>query len=737
MSGLLHLREKIIRHINILLLVYLTLLLSSCDGRPWNNPYPAVDDGKNILYSVFLQRPKHLDPARSYSEEEYVIHGQVYEPPLQYHYLKRPYQLEPLTAVSIPVPVYQDKVGHVLPDNAEPDQIAYTLYDIHIKPGILYQPHPAFARNKAGEFVYQSLTESDLEHVKILSDFKNRGTRELIARDYVYEIKRLAHPGVNSPIFSLMADYIDGLKEYGDLLKKRYQEKKKAAGDGAVYLDLERYPLSGVKVVDRYTYQIRIKGKYPQILYWLAMPFFAPVAPEVDRFYSQNGMKERNLNLDWYPVGTGAYMLEENNPNRRMVLEKNPNFRADYYPSSGEAGDRQAGLLDDAGKRMPFIDKVIYILEKESIPYWNKFLQGYYDASGISSDSFDQAIQFVGSGEASLTEEMKKKRIKLLTAVETSIFYMGFNMLDKVVGGQNERARKLRQAISIAVDYDDYISIFRNGRGIASQGPIPPGIFGYLEGKKGHNPVTYKWENGKLKRRSLAEARRLLAEAGYPDGRDAKTGKPLLLHFDSAGSGPGEKAVWDWYKKQFSKIDIQLEVRNTDYNRFRSKMRDGNAQIFSWGWNADYPDPENFLFLLYGPNGKVKHHGENAANYDNPEFNKLFEKMKNMDNGSDRQKLIDQMVAIVRYEAPWIWGFHPKKFVLYHSWYLNAKLNLMAQNSLKYKKLDPGKRLAKRRAWNKPVLWPVWLMLLVLILIIIPAVIAYMKKERRSMNMRA
>jgi ABC-type transport system substrate-binding protein len=182
---------------------------------------------------------------------------------------------------------------------------------------------------------------------------------------------------------------------------------------------------------------------------------------------------DKNITLDWQPLGTGPYMLEENNPNLRMVMLKNPNFHIEFYPSEGEPEDKENGLLEDAGKRLPFIDKAIYLLEKETIPYWNKFLQGYYDGSGIASDSFDQAVQFTGDGEAALTESMQAQGIQLQTAVNSSTFYMGFNMLDSVIGGSSEQARKLRQAIAIAVDYEEYISIFNNGRGVSAQGVIP------------------------------------------------------------------------------------------------------------------------------------------------------------------------------------------------------------------------------------------------------------------------
>ena len=710
------------------------VFVAGCSEQPWNSPYPPEQAGRNILYSSFNERPKHLDPAQSYSSNEVRFTGQIYEPPLQYHFLKRPYQLEPLTATRLPRPYYVDEAGRRLPDDSPASDIAYSVYDIEITPGISYQPHPAFARDAEGRYVYHGAgTDTDLTGIGELGDFPLTGSRELVAADYVYQIKRLAHPRLHSPIFGLMSEYIDGLSDYAQTLK-RVDEARPDPRSEPGFLDLRDYPLAGAQVLDRYRYRIKIRGKYPQFLYWLAMPFFAPVPWEAERFYLRPGMNERNITLDWYPVGTGPYMLTINNPNRQMVMERNPNFHGERYPEEGEPGDAEAGLLRDAGLELPLIDKVIYSLEKETIPTWNKFLQGYYDGSGISSDSFDQAIQMGAGGDISLTPELEDKGIRLNTAVATSISYMGFNMLDPVVGGDSERARLLRQAISIVMDYEELISIFANGRGIPAQGPLPPGIFGYRDGEQGINPYVYDWTGRGLQRKPVEEAKRLLAEAGYPDGRDVETGKPLVLYFDTTGGGPDDAARLNWIRKQFAKLDVQLQIRNTDYNRFQDKMLKGTAQIFQWGWNADYPDPENFLFLLYGKNGKVEHNGENAANYRNDEFDRLFERMKNMDNGPERQAVIDRMVDILRHDAPWVFGYHPKQFVLYHDWYHNAKPNLMANNGLKYLRIAPQLREEKRQAWNRPVVWPLAVFAFVLALGILPALVAYRRHENQRVQ---
>ena len=706
---------------------FLVLLLAAC-GSELNDPYPASERGQNILYSAFTERPKHLDPAQSYTEDESTFTGQIYEPPLQYHYLKRPYTLIPGTAEAVPEPRFYDAQGQLLPPDAPSSAIATSVYEIRIRPGIRYQPHPAFALDAAGQPLYAELNAQTLRGIERLADFAQTGSRELSADDYIYQIKRLAHPRLHSPIFGMMAGRIIGLKELGKTLDQAAQ-----AQPGA-WLDLDQYPLEGVERVDALSYRIKLRGKYPQFLYWLAMPFFAPVPREADRFYSQPGMAEKNLTLDWYPVGTGPYMLTENNPNSRMVLTRNPNFHGETYPCEGEADDQAAGLLADCGKPLPMIDQAVFSREKESIPYWNKFLQGYYDASGISSDSFDQAVRLNVGGDVQLSDEMRDKGIRLLTSVRTSTFYMGFNLNDGVVGGQGERSRKLRQALSIAIDQEEFISIFMNGRGIAAMSPLPPGLFGFEPGKVGMNPVVYDWQDGQPRRKPIEAAKKLLAEAGWPNGRNAQSGEPLVLYLDTTSGGMGDKSRLDWLTRQFAKLDIQLVVRSTDFNRFQEKLRKGAVQIYYLGWNADYPDPENFFFLLAGTEGTVNRGGENRSNYLNADYDQLFVTMKEMDNSPQRLELIRKMNRILQEDAPWIFGFHPKSYTLGHAWLYNRKPNDVANNILKYQRLDVAERARRRALWNTPVRWPLGVLAGVILVVLGTAIAAYRRRERKAAN---
>ncbi|MBI5885235.1 MAG: ABC transporter substrate-binding protein [Deltaproteobacteria bacterium] len=710
------------------------LMLGSAGCTP-NNPYRDVERRSDIFYTTFYEPPKHLDPGRAYSSDEYDLLGQIYEPPLQYHYLKRPYVLIPGSAAAVPSPVYEPVKGGGV----------RAVYEIKIKKGLAYGPHPAFARKPDGSPVYANLTEDALNGIDEIRDFPIKGSREATADDFIYGIKRLADPQVECPILPILEKYILGLSEYSAALKADLDgiraRRKEAAGAGynreldererPILLDYGSHPFPGAVKVDAYTYRIILKTRYPQFIYWLAMPFFAPVPEEAAVFYKQSALAARNITLDRFPVGTGPYMMDAFNPNMEIALVRNPAFHGEGYPSDGEPEDKRAGLLDDAGAPLPFIEKIVFKLEKEAIPRWNKFLQGYYDNSGITSDSFDQAVSISTTGRAELTESMKDKGITLTTSVRPSTYYAGFNMLDPVVGGYTPSRQKLRQAVSIALDFEEHVEIFNNGRGIPAHSPLPPGIFGYKEGRDGINPYVYKWDEDRARpvRRSIEYARRLMVEAGYPEGRD-RDGQPLVITFDNPWTGVDSTPVINWYIKKFRLLGIQLENRTTDYNRFQEKMLKGNFQFFSWGWNADYPDPENFFFLLASSSGKVSHQGENAANYSNPEFDRLFKVMENMDNSPERRRIIGAMTDIVQADSPWVWGYYPVGFGLHHQWVGNIKPNAMANNTMKYVKIDAAMRDGLRREWNRPGWAPVLAAAAVLAALAAAAVAAARRRAR-------
>jgi ABC-type oligopeptide transport system substrate-binding subunit len=180
--------------------------------------------------------------------------------------------------------------------------------------------------------------------------------------------------------------------------------------------------------------------------------------------------------------------------------------------------------------------------------------------------------------------------------------------------------------------------------------------------------------------------------------------------------------------RQFAKIDVQLEVRATDNNQFQDKVRKGKYQVFWLGWNADYPDAENFLFLLTTTAGKTKFDGENTANYANPAFDKLFNQMKVLEDGPAKQKLIDEMVTISREDAPWTMGYYPYASAAVQRWVYNSKSAVLVRDQARYLRIDAKERVARMSTWNRAVWWPVGLVVL--------AVLAVWWVGRRSLKLR-
>jgi ABC-type transport system substrate-binding protein len=717
--------------------------LAACN----NNPWPDGAEASNTLYSAVVQSsPRHLDPTASYWNNDTAFTYQIYEPLYGYHYLKRPFELVPKTAAAVVKPRYLNKDGQEIGEDAPAEQVVESVYDVPIKPGIRFQPHPAFARDEQGRHRYHDMKPGELGTRRTPWDFEHMGTRELVAEDFVYALKRHATTRITAPIYSTFAEYVLGLKEYGALIKAEDAKLRQGLDPATLdkpFLDFRRWPLAGATAPEKHLLRIRIKGKYPQWSYWMQLTFMAPVPWEADAFYAQPGMAEKNLTLDVWPVGTGPFMLVEYEKDRRHVMKRNPNYRGEPFPCEGMPGDKEAGLLADCGKPTPFIDTLVSTVEREKVPRQAKFRQGFYDIDVFerTDTGLDYLVDMQDSED--VRREYTEKGFRLERGSDVNNWFLGFNMLDPTLGegdtgqlspAQRERNRKLRQALSIAIDWEEYSRIFPEDAGETAMGPVPPGIFGSREGtKEGLNPVTHVWKDGRAVRRPIADAKKLMAEAGYPNGRDEKTGRPLVLNYDYyAAPTPANKPKLDWMVRQFAKVDVQLEVRATDNNQFQDKVRKGKYQVFWLGWLADYPDPENFLFLLYGPTGKTKHDGENTANYASAEYDRLFTQMKTLPNGPQRQALIDQMVAVAQQDAPWAMGYFPYVSAAHQRWVKNYKPAILIRDHGRYLKLDTADRVAAQAAWNRPVWWPLVALIAALLALVMVARAHFRRRERTN-----
>jgi ABC-type transport system substrate-binding protein len=690
-----------------------TMLLAACGNSPWEEGA----DRRNILYTAMIENtPRHVDPTASYWSNDSLVTYQVYEPLYGYHYLKRPYVLEPKAAAAVVQPRYLDAQGRSLPPDAPGESVAESVYDIPIKAGILFQPHPALAKDEQGRYRYHAMRPGELGDRRRPQDFEHQGTRELVAEDFVYAIKRHATTRITAPVFGIFSEYVIGLKDYGALVAA--EDAKLLAGmDRASldkpFLDFRQWPLVGASAPEKHLLRIRIRGKYPQWKYWMQTTFMSPIPWEADAFYAQPGMAAVGLSLDLWPVGTGPFMVTAFEKDRRITLVRNPNYRGEPYPCEGMPEDQAEGRLADCGKKTPFLEGITAVVEREETPRKNKFRDGYYDLEVFERTDTGVHYRVEAQDSERVGALYQQRGLSFPQYNDVGSYFLGFNMLDPVLGGgsdpaSQERARKLRQALAIAIDWDEYSEIFPKKAGLTAMSPLPVGLPGSREDTlAGVNLVTHRVVDGKAVRRSIDEAKTLMREAGYPDGREGSSGKPLVLNYDFyAPPTPERKPEIDWVVRQFAKLGIQLDVRATDNNQFQDKVRKGKHQVFWSGWLADYPDAENFLFLFYGPNAKSVSDGENTSNYQNPEFDRLFSQLKTMDDGPQRQALLDEIVALLRRDAPVSFGFFPYSSVAVHGWVGNVKRSILVQDFARYLRLDVPRRTASLAEWNRPTVWP-------------------------------
>lgn len=515
-------------------------------------------------------------------------------------------------------------LAEAMPD-VSPDGLTYTF---RIKRGVRFHDNPCFPGGRG---------------------------RELTAEDFVYSWKRLADARNKPKGYWVFEGRIVGLDEF-----------HKKSLEGPVDYD---EPVEGLQALDRYTLQIKLTEPYPQLLWVLTMDYTFAVPREAVEYYGKEFLNN--------PVGTGPFLLRRWQRNYRVEYVRNPNYHGDTYPTEGEPGDREAGLLDDAGKPLPLLDRVIEYVVADDSTEWLMFLSGQLASSGISRSNFDAVI----TAQRELTPALQARGIRLYKVPRMFTTYIGFNMTDPVVGAsedpaENERRRKLRQALSHAIDIEKWIE-FYNQRMIPATGPIPPGVAGYDPQK----PRPYPFD--------LARARQLLAEAGYPDGRDPATGRRLVLTLEIGTAGdPEARQAVDLLASFFRAIGVELRPSYNNWPEFLKKLERRQAQMFQLGWIIDYPDAENFLQLFYSKNASP---GPNHANYSNPEFDRLYERIRTMFDSPERTALYQQMADIVVADAPWIFMTHPLAFGLFQPWLLNFKPHDFPYPNMKFYKVDPAR----------------------------------------------
>jgi ABC-type transport system substrate-binding protein len=576
---------------------------------------PRADPAK-VLRVMFPIAETGFDPQATSDLYSGHVQRAIFEPLFAYDYLARPYKLVPNTAAALP--------------EISPDGRTWT---IRLKPGILFADDPAFKGRK----------------------------RELTAHDYVFAWKRLLDPRVRSPYLW----YLDGKLVGAETVLAKAKEA------GRLDYDAE---IEGLRALDRHTLQVKLVEPDYVLMGYMAHAAMSAIAREVVEAYGDaSGWVMAN------PVGTGPYRLAEWRRGQKIVLEANPNFRDERFPSEGEPGDA-ALIAKMKGKRLPQVGRIEVSIIEESNPQLLAFNSGELDYANVPGDLVPNVLE----GEK-LKPYYADQGVRHARLVQPALAYAYFNMEDPVVGGYTPDKVALRRAIVMGFNVRELIDVWYQGQAIEANQPIPPVVSGHVAGPIAgavpHDPKV---------------AIQLLERFGYRDRdgdgfRELPDGKPLAIVMGTATSGR-DRARDELWKKSMTRIGIRVDFLVQKWPDLLKMGRAGKLQMWPVGWITQYNEGDAFMQLLYSKNiGQ-----SNYSRFTLPEYDELYRQTKRIPAGPERTALYKRMAELVNAYNPWDLGVWRIENTLVRPWVDGYKKHAFNEHAWKYYDVDVGRQKARR-----------------------------------------
>jgi len=587
------------------------VLLAGVFFSIWTSAQAPGPEPKVLRYA-FRVAETGFDPAQISDTYSKTVAAGIFDAPLKFEYLAKPAKLVPNTLVAMPE----------ISDD-------FKTLSFELRPGIHFSDDPAFGGKK----------------------------RELTAADYIYAIKRHYDPQWKSPNLYLLENVkILGLSE----LRKELMAAKKP-------FDYER-PVEGLQQLGRYKFQIKLGVGDPRFINQFAdAGFLGAVAREVVEAYADKIME--------HPVGTGPWRLAEWRRSSRIVLEKNPNYREEFYKEQPPADKPELAAQVRAlqGRRLPMVDRVEIAIIEENQPRWLSFLGG--EAEVLTELPFEFANIAIPGNK--LAPNLAKKGVQMTRFIYPEIAFSYFNMDDPVVGGYTPEKIALRRAISLAMDVDKQIRLARSGQGIPAQGPSIPGVFGYDPGFK-----------SEMSEYNLAKAKALLDLYGYTDKdgdgwRDRPDGTPLRIEYATQPDGTSRQLIELWHKGMEA-LKVRMDFKTAKWPENLKSANAAKLQMWGVSWVATTPDNDTFLALGDGrAKGKA-----NKARFDLPAYNALYEKQKALPNGPEREAVMREAQRLLIAYMPYKMDIHRIFTDLSQPWVIGYERNVFVRNFWQYVDID-------------------------------------------------
>jgi len=575
-------------------------------------PARAADMNKTLRVAVQAAETG-FDPQAVSDLYSVFVTRVIFDPLYGYDYLARPFKVIPNTAAALPQITDDGKT-----------------WIIKVKPGIYFSDDAVFKGKK----------------------------RELTAYDYIYSWKRLIDPKVRAPNIEVVTDRFVGDLEFG-----------KAAASGANLYDIE---FEGMKALDRYTIQLKLKAPDYDLLDDLASNTTAAVAREVIEAYGDASHRAMAN-----PVGTGPYVLKGWVRSQKVTLEASPTFREQYFPESDDPADAEI-MKVMKGKRIPMIGRIEMIIIEEANPRLLAFINGELD---VSNPVPPDLIYNVLDGNGKLKPELAKRGIRHIQQFMPSITFEYFNMDDPIVGGYSREQIALRRAIAMSYNVQDEVNVLRQGQGAPATQFLPPPVIGYdpnFVDRTNFDPLT---------------ANALLDIMGYKrdsEGwRNLPDGRPFTITIASPPDN-FERQRAELWKKSMNSIGVRTVFTFQKFPDLLKQSRAGQLQMWGLANTAGSPEGFGFLGLLYGPNAGLS----NLPRFNLPQFNELYDKGKHMKNGPERDAVIRKLSKLVSIYSPMKMTAYRFDNVLLQPWMIGFKYTPFNWNPWRYWDLDPALREA-------------------------------------------
>jgi len=573
-------------------------------------PTQAAEPTKTLRVA-FEAAETGFDPQAVNDNYSFMVCDSIFDALYTYDYFARPPRLVPNTAAGMPE----------ISDGGR-------TFTIKVAPGIFFADDPVFKGKP----------------------------RELTAEDYVYSIKRIFDPRVRSTSLFIFEQQLAGLDEVLATARR--------TGDFDYNARIE-----GLQVLDRYTLRVMFRNPYYLFQHWLTYVTLAAVAREVVAAHSDPTHRAME-----HPVGTGAYRLKEWTRGQKIVLEANPGYRKEVYPTpaaGSEPGDAAIakGL---AGKRLPLVPRVELNIIEEAQPRLLLFDTGKLDYQEVPASVADRVL----AGNA-LKPEYARRGITLHRQLEPSLTYTFFNMDDAVVGGYTPEKIALRRAIALAYDRASAIRMLRSGQAVPAAQLPPPGIVGYDTAI----PAVDEHDS--------AAARALLDKFGYKDRdgdgyREAPDGKSLTLVLASP-TGTAARASDELWKRNMDAIGVRVTFIKQSWPELNRMAEASQLMMWGLGTVATIPDADAFYSSLYSGN-------IGAGNYARlrlAEYDRLYEQSRSLADDRTRTALFHRMNDLVHGYAPWILGEHRYGNVLAQPWFKGYKPDPLLRYQWKFYDVAP------------------------------------------------